>query len=846
MRALACGLLNRGAQVAELEDMRSRGHNFVGTFLVKDAAAASAASSEPAEADAGAEAEAPAKEPGAAAAAGVDAEGDTSDVAAIAAALADPERMYEYGMLAQVHNIIKMGDSSGTMLMMSGHRRLRRTGVMRREPLVVQVKHLKDERYNANDDVVKATHNEMRSTLKELLQINQLAREMFSNTVQNLHGRDINDPAVMTDAVAALCTADGASLQRVVELPSVPERQHAALLLLKKEVELSRLQADIGKRVEEKISANQRKYLLHEQLKHIKKELGLEKDDKSALAARFTKRLSELGAGVPPEARRVIDEELSKLAALEPSSSEFNVTRAYLDWLTVLPWGVHQPETLDIGAAQAVLDAEHYGLEDVKERILEFIAVARLRGSTQGKILCLVGPPGVGKTSIGKSIAHALSRKFYRFSVGGLSDVAEIKGHRRTYVGAMPGKAVQCLKATGVANPLVLIDEIDKLGRGGHSGDPASALLELLDPEQNGSFTDHYLDVPTDMSKVLFVCTANVLDTIPGPLLDRMEIIRLSGYMAAEKVAIARRYLEPGAREASGVGASEAVKLTDAAVASLVNDYAREAGVRNLQKQLEKVFRKVALAMVRGTAAPEGGGGPEGTPAAPTPDKPLLIDAPQLASYLGPPPFPTDKLYADATPVGVVTGLAWTAMGGSTLYVECGVSERAAGKGSLRATGQLGDVMRESADIALTYARGFLRRLRPGDTFFADAALHVHVPAGAVPKDGPSAGATLVTALLSAALGRPAAAATAMTGEVTLTGRVLPVGGIKEKTIAARRSGVRTLILPAANKRDFDELPAEVRDGVAVHFVERYDQVFDLTLARPDDPPRAPEPEDGQ
>ena len=825
--------------------MRTRGHNFVGTFLVKDAAAAAAASSEPEEA-AAAEGEAAAKEAGSAAAGADAAEADTSDEAVIAAALVDPERMYEYGMLAQVHNIIKSVDNGNTMLMLSGHRRLRRTGVMRREPLVVQVKHLKDERYNANDDVVKATHNEMRSTLKELLQINPLAREMFSSTVQNLHGRDINDPAVLTDAVAALCTADGASLQKVVALTSVPERQHAALLLLKKEVELSRLQADIGRRVEEKVSEQQKKYMMMQQLNHLKKQLGLEKDDKSELAARFTKRLAELGAGVPPEARRVIDEELSKLSALETSSSEFNVTRAYLDWLTVLPWGKYQPETLDIGAAQAVLDAEHYGLEDVKERILEFIAVARLRGSTQGKILCLVGPPGVGKTSIGKSIAHALSRKFYRFSVGGLSDVAEIKGHRRTYVGAMPGKAVQCLKATGVANPLVLIDEIDKIGRGGYNGDPASALLELLDPEQNGTFTDHYLDVPTDMSKVLFVCTANVLDTIPGPLLDRMEIIRLSGYMAAEKIAIARRYLEPGAREASGVGASEAVKLTDAAVASLVNDYAREAGVRNLQKQLEKVYRKVALAMVRGSAAAEGGGGPEGTPAPPTPEHPLVIDAPQLASYLGPPPFPTDKLYADATPVGVVTGLAWTAMGGSTLYVECGVSERAPGKGGMRATGQLGDVMRESADIAHTYAKGFLRRLRPEDTFFTDAALHVHVPAGAVPKDGPSAGATLVTALLSAALGRPAAAATAMTGEVTLTGRVLPVGGIKEKTIAARRAGVRTLILPAANKRDFDELPAEVRDGVAVHFVERYDQVFDLTLAHPDDPPRAPEPEDGK
>jgi Lon-like ATP-dependent protease len=812
--------------------MRVRGHNYVGTFLVKDAAAQAASPDAEAAGDA-ANAPRPSVDP--------QAEADP-DAAAAAAALADVELMHEHGTLAQVHNVIKTGDS-GAMLMLMGHRRLRRTGVMRRSPLVVQVKHLKDDRYDASDDVLKATSNEVLSTIKELLLHNPLHKESVNYFAQ--HTNDVSEPAKLADLAASLCSADGAALQRLLETSSVLDRLQAALLLLKKEVELSRLQADIGKRVEEKITADQRRYFLNEQLKRIKKELGLEKDDKSALAARFSARLAALGAGVPPEARRVIEEELGKLSALEPASSEFNVTRAYLDWLTALPWGVHQPETLDIGAAQAVLDADHYGLEDVKERILEFIAVARLRGSTQGKILCLVGPPGVGKTSIGKSIAHALNRKFYRFSVGGLSDVAEIKGHRRTYVGAMPGKAVQCLKATGVANPLVLIDEIDKLGRGGgYGGDPASALLELLDPEQNGTFTDHYLDVPTDLSKVLFVCTANVLDTIPGPLLDRMEVIRLSGYMSAEKVAIARRYLEPGAREASGVGASEAVRLTDGAVSSLVNDYAREAGVRNLQKQLEKVFRKVALAMVRGAAAAEGGGGPEGTPAPPSEASPLVIDAPQLTSYLGPPPFPTDKLYADATPVGVVTGLAWTAMGGSTLYVECGVSERSPGKGGLRATGQLGDVMRESADIAHTYAKAFLRRLRPGDTFFTDAALHVHVPAGAVPKDGPSAGATLVTALLSAALGRPAAAATAMTGEVTLTGRVLPVGGIKEKTIAARRAGVRTLILPAANARDFEELPAEVREGIAVHFVERYEQVYDLTLARDGDPPRAPAPED--
>ncbi len=524
--------------------MRARGQNYVGAFLVKDSHAAAAAEADalpasmaayadPTPADAAGAATgvvptpAAAPESGGSEAAASSAATPGGESAAMgaaasdASAVADAERLHEVGTFAQVHNVIKMDDAGGAMLMLmgasacacagasfltthtlltpprirlpcpppharAGHRRLRRTAVVRRTPLAVKVQHLKDEPYDGSSDVVKATANEVVSTIKELLRHNPLHKEQLTYFAQ--HVSDFQDPAKLADLAASLCSADEGALQGVLETLCVRERLSAALLLLKKEVELSRLQADIGKRVEEKISADQRRYFLGEQLKSIKKELGLEKDDKSALAARFRERLAPHAARVPPDARRVIDEELAKLAALEPSSSEFNVTRAYLEWLTAVPWGAYAPETLDIAAAQAVLDADHYGLEDVKERILEFIAVARLRGSTQGKILCLVGPPGVGKTSIGRSIAHALGRKFYRFSVGGLSDVAEIKGHRRTYVGAMPGKLVQCLKATGVANPLVLIDEIDKLGRGVH-GDPASALLELLDPEQNANFT---------------------------------------------------------------------------------------------------------------------------------------------------------------------------------------------------------------------------------------------------------------------------------------------------------------------------------------------------------------------
>jgi len=453
--------------------MRSRGQPYVGAFLVRDSGAAAAA------AELELDCTLPSPEGGSAA---TDSAAPLPGAASEEPASGDAaEHLHEFGTFAQVHNVIKMDDSGGAMLMLMGHRRLRRMGVARAQPLAVKVQHLKDESYDASSDVIKATANEVVSTIKELLRHNPLHKEQLTYFAQ--HVSDFQDAAKLADLGASLCSADDGALQSVLQTLSVPERLQTALLLLKKELELSRLQADIGKRVEEKISTDQRRYFLNEQLKSIKKELGLEKDDKSALIARFTERLLPFQAALPAEARRVIDEEMAKLRGLEPASSEFNVTRSYLEWLTAIPWGKHSTESLDIAAAQGVLDADHFGLSDVKERILEFIAVARLRGSTQGKILCLVGPPGVGKTSIGRSVARALDRKFYRFSVGGLSDVAEIKGHRRTYVGAMPGKLVQCLKATGVSNPLVLIDEIDKLGRG-VQGDPASALLELLDPEQ--------------------------------------------------------------------------------------------------------------------------------------------------------------------------------------------------------------------------------------------------------------------------------------------------------------------------------------------------------------------------
>ncbi|KFM59256.1 Lon protease-like protein, mitochondrial, partial [Stegodyphus mimosarum] len=541
--------------------------------------------------------------------------------------------------------------------------------------------------------------------------------------------------------------------------------------------------------------------MLQEQLKAIKKELGLEKDDKDAIEEKFRERLKELT--VPAVVMEVIDEELNKLSFLDNHSSEFSVTRNYLDWLTSIPWGKSSEENMDLERASEVLEHDHYGMEDVKKRILEFIAVSKLRGSVQGKILCFHGPPGVGKTSIAKSIAKALNRNYYRFSVGGMTDVAEIKGHRRTYIGAMPGKIIQCLKKTKTENPLILIDEVDKIGRG-YQGDPSSALLEVLDPEQNANFLDHYLDVPVDLSKVLFICTANVTDTIPEPLRDRMEMIEVSGYVAEEKIAIAEQYLIPQARELTGVTSDQVTISTDA-LQKLIKSYCRESGVRNLQKHIEKILRKTAYSIVKQEIST------------------VEVKKENLQDFVGKPVFTHDRLY-QITPPGVVMGLAWTAMGGSTLYIETTqckpLSEEKKFEGSLQLTGHLGDVMKESANIAYSFAKSFMLQLYPENDFLQKAHLHLHVPEGAVPKDGPSAGCTMVSALLSLALGKSVKQNTAMTGEISLTGKVLPVGGIKEKSIAAKRVGVTCLIMPAENKKDFADLPKFITDGLEVHFAE--------------------------
>ncbi|ORX66931.1 ATP-dependent protease La [Linderina pennispora] len=670
----------------------------------------------------------------------------------------------------------------------------------------LEVENVADEPYDAKDATVSATMSEIVSVLREITTMNPMFREQIHHFASAQVSKAVfENPSKLADFAAALSSGSSSELQDILSDLNVTTRLEKALVVLKKELMNAQLQNKISKDVEAKISKRQRDFYLMEQLKGIKRELGLESDGKDKLIEQFKAKAE--GLQMPEEVKKVFDEE-------EPAASEFNVTRNYLDWLTQIPWGKQSIEDYDLQRAKVVLDEDHYGLEDVKQRILEFVAVGKLRGAVQGKILCFVGPPGVGKTSIGKSIARALGREFFRFSVGGLTDVAEIKGHRRTYVGAMPGKVVQALKRVQTENPLVLIDEIDKLGRG-HQGDPASALLELLDPEQNTAFLDHYMDVP---------------DTIPGPLLDRMEVIRLSGYLADEKRAIAQKYLAPQAKEAAGLEGAN-VQITDEAVDALIRAYCRESGVRNLKKHIEKIYRKAALKVVESGVAepapveaasvapaeekPEAADA-EAAKAAPAEEKPqrmvvpeaykLDISADKLKDYVGPPIFEADRLYPTTPPA-------------------CTESGESGPRGRLHTTGQLGDVMKESATLAYTYVRALLNRKQPENRFFDNNIIHLHVPEGATPKDGPSAGVTMTTALLSLAQGKQVRDDVAMTGELTLTGRVLKIGGLKEKTIAARRAGVKRILFPKANLADWEELPEHVKVGIEGCPIEWYEEI---------------------
>jgi ATP-dependent Lon protease len=644
---------------------------------------------------------------------------------------------------------------------------------------------------------LKAYAMAVMTTLKDLVKYNPIQSEAIKLFLSR---STFDDPGRLADFSANLTTASGAELQEVLETFDVRKRIDRVLALLKREVEISKLHVEINKQIQEKISGQQREFFLKEQLKAIKRELGLEKEGKTSEIEKFQERLKALTLN--EEAKKAVADEMEKFQLLEPHSPEYLVSRNYLDWLTSLPWGKFSQDSFDIDRARQILDHDHYGLSDVKDRILEFIAVGKLKGNISGSILCLVGPPGVGKTSVGKSIADALGRVFYRFSLGGMRDEAEIKGHRRTYIGALPGKFLQAMKTAGTSNPLIMLDEIDKIGAS-FQGDPASALLEVLDPEQNNSFRDHYLDVPFDLSSVLFIATGNQLDTIPRPLLDRMEVIRLSGYIAEEKREIARRYLIPKTLKNHGVKEDQ-VAIRFGALNQLIENYARESGVRNLENLIKKITRKAVMEIVTGFT------------------KRIVVHKQNVEAYLGKPVFVNDEVFENKP--GVVTGLAWTSMGGATLQIEAtAVQSKTRG---FKQTGQLGSVMVESAEIAYSYVMANLGVFGVKSDYFDDRFIHIHVPAGATPKDGPSAGITMATALASMVLNKPVKKYLAMTGELTLTGQVLPIGGVKEKVIAARRVRCRILIFPEANRRDFDELPDYLKKGFTVHFASRYEDVF--------------------
>ncbi len=655
-----------------------------------------------------------------------------------------------------------------------------------------------------SEEELKAYSVSIINAIKELVQLNPL----FKEELGLLMGRvNLKEPGTLADFSASMTTASGKELQKILETRRIKQRIEKALILLKHELEVSKLQSRISQKIEERMSQQQREFFLREQLKEIKKELGLSKEGKETEVEKYLARIRKLK--LSEEARERIDEEMEKLRLIEPASPEYNVSRAYLDWLTILPWGVYSKDFFDLKRARRILDRDHFGLKDVKDRILELISVGIINNDLAGTIVLLVGPPGTGKTSIGQSIAKSLGRKFYRFSLGGMRDEAEIKGHRRTYIGALPGKFINAIKTCKTSNPVIMLDEIDKIGAS-FQGDPASALLEVLDPEQNKDFLDHYLDVRFDLSKVLFICTANTLETIPAPLLDRMEQIRLSGYILEEKLEIARRHLLPKQLKMHGLKRSQ-LSLPKTVLREMIDGYAREAGVRSLENNIKKLLRKAARKIV------EDG------------QEKVSISRSELPDYLG------QRMFAEETrfkkpKIGVITGLAYTAMGGATLHIEA-TSVEAKNPG-FKQTGQLGDVMVESSEIAYTFIRARWNPQKKTERFFDRNHIHLHVPAGATPKDGPSAGITMACALYSLAKQKPIIPNLAMTGELTLTGLVMPIGGVKEKTIAARRAGVTQLLFPDENRKDYEELEESITEGITPYFVKNFDEVLKIGFPR--------------
>ncbi len=727
------------------------------------------------------------------------------------------EDLYEVGVAARILRITPL-EKGGAQVIMNMEKRIRIQKPVQKTPnLKAKVKYFQDNHVLSIE--LKAYAISIISTIKEILKLNPLFKEELQIFLAQ---SDFTEPGKLADFAVALTTASKEEMQDILETFDIEKRLDKSLGLLKKELEFSVLQHGINKKIDATLNKSQKDFFLKEQLKTIKRELGIEKDDKAIDRDKFETRLKE--RNVPDDVLKVIQDEMDKLSSLEVQSAEYSICRGYLEWLTTIPWGIYSKEANSIKEAEKILEHDHYGLEDTKQSILEFISVGRLSGSVKGGIMCLVGPPGVGKTSIGKSIARALNRKFYRFSVGGMRDEAEIKGHRRTYIGAMPGKLIQALKICGTMNPVIMLDEVDKMGSS-YQGDPASALLEVLDPEQNREFLDHYLDVRCDLSNILFIVTANVLDTIPEPLKDRMDIMRLSGYILQEKIEIAKKYLIPRNRKSVGLKASE-IEFSKEALKAIINGYARESGVRSLENEIKKILRKVTLKTVREQEAKllqkkESEEVHKNIK--------IYITPSNLIDYLGKPHFTSDRFY-ERTPVGVCMGLAWTSLGGATLYIEA--IKVVGEKTEMKLTGQAGNVMKESSEIAWSYLHSALHKYAPDHTFFEKSQVHMHIPEGATPKDGPSAGITMVTALLSLMLDAPVLDNLGMTGELTLTGRVLPIGGLKEKLVASRRSGLKTLIFPKDNIRDYDELPEYIKKGLTVHFVEHYDEVYSIAFEK--------------
>lgn len=714
-----------------------------------------------------------------------------------------PSDLYVHGTAAKILKKINLPDG-GVNVLINSVKRFRITNIISSKPhLVAEVEYLEDEIPSKSIEV-KALTRSVLSQLKMLSENNPLFTEEMKLTMVN-----VDEPGKIADFVTSILNLEKEEYQEVLETISVKKRLERVLILLQKELEVVALQKKIQTQINEKIDKQQRDFYLREQLKAIKQELGLEEDERAKEIAEMKKKVD--GFGLVGEVREKILEEIEKLASSDSNSSEYATTRTYLDVVLSLPWNIKSEDAIDLEKSEKILNHDHYGLEDVKKRIIEFLAVRKLKPDAKGSIICLVGPPGVGKTSLGKSVARALNRKFFRMSLGGMRDEAEIKGHRKTYVGAMPGKIIQGIKVVKTRNPVFMLDEIDKLGMS-FQGDPGSALLEVLDPEQNAEFRDHYLDIPFNLSDVFFITTANTLDTVPAALRDRMEIIRLSGYIMEEKLEIAKRYLLPKQVERHGI-AKDAVKIDRDGYSYIISNYAREAGVRTLERQIETICRKTATHVAKGTSIKNG-----------------LLDKKKIREYLGPEIFSDEETLRIDRP-GIVNGLAWTSLGGATLTIESSLVGVTKTPG-LKITGQLGEVMSESASIAYSYIQQLLKDNESVTKLFNEQAIHLHVPAGATPKDGPSAGITMATSLYSLATGRTVKAKIAMTGELTLTGRVFPIGGLKEKLIAAKRAGLKEVIIPKMNVKDLEEIPAHVKKGILIHPVEEMVQVIELALEK--------------